>query len=644
MTRRLGWLRAAVPALLLLGTAVAMGRCGDGATGELPYDVLCPMAGTECAHATGPLLVGMAKRDITPTITEIFCDCGADGLCPEAGPLGLCRTAGYPGPDAGEYNAELDGHPTVVNGPENVHDADDDGYFDAVWIAGYGNGRPAQGVHDPLWARALVLRKGETTLALVAVDLVGYFYDEVERIRAALPASLGVDLLLVSATHTHEGPDSIGIWGYDEGTSGVDPAYMAFVRAQIAGTVADAVGALAEAKVAVAHGPAGVHPNPTVTAEVGINNILRDARDPVIMDHEMRVLRFTRAADHAPIGTLVNWQNHPESLCSRNAYVSSDFVHYLREAMENGVQRGPVNEPGLGGIAMYINGAVGGMQTPGNIQIIDLDGVTLTSTCETTTSADHPFFARARAFGELAGLDALRLLGEGGEALSNPPLSFATKIFRLPVENWGYHAMFLTEVFYGRHMYDFDRTRQITDDNLPKIQTEVAVLNLGPVQAITIPGELLPEWYVGGYDGSAVGPRQTLIDTWCNELPAAPRACTSDSDCAGAPLAEGRTCGASDCRCTNQVCLHRTYNPPDLSRAPGPPYLRDRMTRRIKLVLGLTPDELGYIVPGYDFELDARQPYVEEAPCDHYEETNSIGKAVGSAVEERLRALLGVVP
>jgi hypothetical protein len=40
---------------------------------------------------------------------------------------------------------------------------------------------------------------------------------------------------------------------------------------------------------------------------------------------------------------------------------------------------------------------------------------------------------------------------------------------------------------------------------------------------------------------------------------------------------------------------------------------------------GLTNDMLGYLMPAYDFELDADAPFIDEAPGDHYEETNSIG-------------------
>ena len=49
-----------------------------------------------------------------------------------------------------------------------------------VWLAGYGPGRQAAGVHDPLMARCVVLEEGRTRIALVSVDLVGLQFPAVQ--------------------------------------------------------------------------------------------------------------------------------------------------------------------------------------------------------------------------------------------------------------------------------------------------------------------------------------------------------------------------------------------------------------------------------------------------------------------------------
>jgi hypothetical protein len=648
--------------VLLLSVGVAWWACDDGGkepadAPELPYDVLCPAPGGACADASGPLHVGVAVRDITPPITETFCDCGLDGICEEAGPDGRCETAGWVAPDSGENDGDFSGHPAFPNGPEPFYDANANGYFDAVWMAGFGNAHPAQGVHDPLEARVLVLRKGSTTLALVGVDLVGYFYDEVLKIRRELAAATGVDLVMIGASHTHEGADSIGIWGFNEGTTGVNPEWMATIRASIMSGIEEAVSELEPATLDFAETEIGsAHPQAVVREGSGIANFIKDGRDPVVIEGNVRLLRFARG-DGSTIASLVNLSNHPEALCGANSYLSADFVYYLRNALEDGIDRGGVVEPGLGGTAVFMNGAVGGMMSPLNVlPTIDIDGTEYGVKCVHTESVDDPFFARARAFGETAALDALTALRTSGETATDPDLSFATKVFRLPIQNVGYHAMFLTGVFYGgctfpvggvtrprRCIYDFNEAGQLSPDNLPHVETEVGLVNIGPAQAVTVPGELLPEWFIGGYDGSRSGPVQGVVDEWFNVVPDDARACAQASECEGAPLAQGRVCGSDDCECTDARCLHEDYSPPDLTRAPAGPYLADRMTRRVKMVFGLTSDMLGYIIPPFQFVLDERLPYVEQAP-GHYEETNSIGPNIGPMVEERLIGLLGVAP
>ncbi len=106
-----------------------------------------------------------------------------------------------------------------------------------VWLAGFGKGRKATGVHDPLMARAVVFADGKTKIALVAVDLVGLFREPVERVRKQLP---GFAYVLVSSTHNHEGPDTLGLWGPNFATSGIDADYLAKVEAGIVAAVRQA--------------------------------------------------------------------------------------------------------------------------------------------------------------------------------------------------------------------------------------------------------------------------------------------------------------------------------------------------------------------------------------------------------------------
>ena len=57
---------------------------------------------------------------------------------------------------------------------------------ETVWLAGFGaKGRTPSGVHDPLYARIVLLRVGKKTVALVGLDLLGFYMNDTENLRRA---------------------------------------------------------------------------------------------------------------------------------------------------------------------------------------------------------------------------------------------------------------------------------------------------------------------------------------------------------------------------------------------------------------------------------------------------------------------------
>ena len=66
----------------------------------------------------------------------------------------------------------------------------------------------AEKAHDPFHSRALVLDDGQTTLAMVVVDILGAGPDVLNEAKALAAAKTGMspDKMLISSTHTHSGP------------------------------------------------------------------------------------------------------------------------------------------------------------------------------------------------------------------------------------------------------------------------------------------------------------------------------------------------------------------------------------------------------------------------------------------------------
>ena len=109
-------------------------------------------------------------------------------------PSGGCRHAAREGRGAGGLElgaAELDITPPV-------------GYR----LAGYFNERLATGTHDPLKAKAIVLRQGREQVALVFCDLVGVSLELTARARAQASRLTGIPVtnIVIGATHSHTGP------------------------------------------------------------------------------------------------------------------------------------------------------------------------------------------------------------------------------------------------------------------------------------------------------------------------------------------------------------------------------------------------------------------------------------------------------
>lgn len=338
-----------------------------------------------------------------------------------------------------------------------------------VWIAGYGQNRRATGVHDPIMGRAVVLRDGQRKLALVCLDLVGLQYPEVLKIRAELK---DFHYVMVSSSHNHEGPDVIGLWGPTPLASGVDPGYLKLVVRRSAELVRRAESAAAPARALYG------------TAE-DKTGLLRDARLPLALDNVLRLVKFTRSDGDKPLGILVQWNCHPESIGPRNTLLSADFPATTVAALK---QR-------HGCPIAYFTGAVGGlMTTPGGRYKDRAAG----------EIADDSF-EYAAAYGEEVADLADRALA-AAEPISLAPLDVAAAPIGFPLTNPLYHVARGAGVLPRQaHAWagQFEPLGAVADAKQPAnkvaIGTEVAYLRLGELHVACIPGELYPELVYGRF-------------------------------------------------------------------------------------------------------------------------------------------------
>ncbi len=323
----------------------------------------------DAAPSTGPHSLQLFRKGRTRRFMLVAVALMALALvgvkCPKDGPLqaGICAVDITPiSPSlVDEYEAAFG-----VSGEAN--------HTDPVYIAGFGNDRQATGYNDQIWARGTVVDGSDGRVAIVSVDLIGYFNTEVETIRSLLDPEADIDYVVVSSTHQHEGPDTLGIWGPDSTTSGIDFGYLDFVNQSVADCINDAVANMQPARLKYAETDGeglslGLDPEDdgfgVADSRVLVDDdLLAPETDGRIIDPRLTVMQITESnSPYAPIATLVNFASHPEALGSDNTLITSDFPHYARERIE---------ESG-GGMAIWVSGAVGVLQGPLRLDVEDPD-------------------------------------------------------------------------------------------------------------------------------------------------------------------------------------------------------------------------------------------------------------------------------
>jgi Neutral/alkaline non-lysosomal ceramidase, N-terminal len=178
-----------------------------------------------------------------------------------------------------------------------------------VIMDGYGARRePSRGVHDPLFARALVLEREGERFAIVSCDLLGIHASITSEVRRLAEKRLGIapDNLLVCATHNHAGPAGLrgGMF------SRLNEALAAMLVQHIIGALDEAVGNMRPAKLKL--------------AQTVIDTISQNRRDPGgPIDRVLRVLLVE--GEEGPIASVLNFACHGTVLNGENLMLSAEF-------------------------------------------------------------------------------------------------------------------------------------------------------------------------------------------------------------------------------------------------------------------------------------------------------------------------------
>jgi hypothetical protein len=224
---------------------------------------------------------------------------------------------------------------------------------------------------------------------------------------------------------------------------------MQFVAEQVAAAINEALDKMQPAELRVASGE--------VKGKIAYNYYAPD-----LYDRRAGVLQV-RALDGQPVATLVNFAIHPEVLGSGQGILSPDLCGPLYDQIEKAA----------GGIALFMNGAQGGMITADNRNL------------EQPRDAlrgywhDSRSWSECQRIGSLLAAESLRLLDS------------ATWEKHAAVKN---HFIDVTFPVESNEMWQVVQHSPLQYPHRPDrtISARVNLVDIGAAEILTIPGEALP--------------------------------------------------------------------------------------------------------------------------------------------------------
>lgn len=307
---------------------------------------------------------------------------------------------------------------------------------------GIGKPKETQVKKGDLYARVIVMEKENVRVALVSVDNLGWPSVLGDQSRA-LVKGIPPENILIAATHTHSAPDAYG-FPDETGKNYADLKYLDWCVRQIADAINEAVQKLEPASIKIAVGEAK-------------GKIAYNYYAPELYDPRCGVIQFlaeTGKNKGKPIATLVNYAIHPEVLGSGRGILSPDLCGPLYDRIE---AKG-------GGIAVFMNGAQGGMVTA---------DVRLANGQEANT------WEECIRIGNLLADEALRIV-ESAPIQKSPELKCASRTIKFPVDS---------EIML--YILKNSPLKMKTSEG-NSIETQLNFLKVGSARVLTIPGEALP--------------------------------------------------------------------------------------------------------------------------------------------------------
>lgn len=217
--------------------------------------------------------------------------------------------------------------------------------------------RAPRRVRSPLQARAVVLRSGPTTVAIVTGDVTGLTTPMADQIRDAVAGAVGCPPahVLLNSSHSHAAPwpgATIKMGGEFDGWTDIELGWWEQVPALYASAAVRAADGLVEARLAGGTGRApGIAVNRRERTPDG--RTILGWNPEGYLDEDVPTVRVDARPERRrsrPIATLVGFGCHPVTVGPEVPMIGSDFVGPLRDRLDGDLG---------GGTTLFLQGAAG---------------------------------------------------------------------------------------------------------------------------------------------------------------------------------------------------------------------------------------------------------------------------------------------
>lgn len=267
-----------------------------------------------------------------------------------------------------------------------------------IRMAGYGiRVQPSRGVHDDLWAQALILDDGDQPITVTCVDTLDLPADLLNEVRGKLEREIGLPASnsFLCASHTHSGPDLAA-------ENELSAAYRSELSERLYQVIRMAMQNRRKANLWCAKGS---------LQEIARNR--RPSGGP--MDPEVGVVGIETVAGEL-MAILVNYTCHATVLGADNLLISADYPGYLRRGIEQQLN------PDI--ITLFANGAEGNINPGGYSPEMSMIGHYI----------PHRTFADAERLGTALAQEVLNILDQP-RSITPAIVKSLTTLLELPQKN-----------------------------------------------------------------------------------------------------------------------------------------------------------------------------------------------------------------